>query len=78
MARRSAALAGDLGVFGDFSRSEATASPRGNNPQGQAMGQVKKAVLDLVKKLPADCTLRGLTSVQYRGNVSAWRSHGPD
>ena len=38
-------------------------SPRGNIPQGQAMGQVKKAVLDLVKKLPADCTLE---DVQYQ------------
>jgi len=27
------------------------------------MGQVKKAVLDLVKKLPADCTLE---DVQYQ------------
>jgi hypothetical protein len=50
-------------VFGDFSRSEAAASPRGNIPQGQAMGQVKKAVLDLVKKLPANCTLE---DVQYQ------------
>ena len=50
-------------VFGDFSKSGAVASPRGTIPQGQAMGQVKKAVLDLVKKLPADCTLE---DVQYQ------------
>jgi hypothetical protein len=47
----------------DFSKSNATPSPRGNISQGQVMGQVKKAVLDLVKKLPADCTLE---DVQYQ------------
>ena len=31
--------------------------------QGKAMAQVKKAVLDLVRKLPADCTLE---DVQYQ------------
>jgi hypothetical protein len=39
------------------------AGPRGSIRQGQAMAQVKKVVLDLVKKLPADCTLE---DVQYQ------------
>ena len=50
-------------MFGDFSRSEAEPTRRGSILQGQTMGQVKKAVLDLVKKLPADCTLE---DVQYQ------------
>ena len=50
-------------VFGDFSKEGAAGTPRGSILQGQAMGRVKKAVLDLVKKLPADCTLE---DVQYQ------------
>jgi predicted transcriptional regulator len=50
-------------VFGDYSQEDAARPPRGSIHQGQAMAQVKKAVLDLVKKLPADCTLE---DVQYQ------------
>jgi hypothetical protein len=42
---------------------EPTPGGRGSISQGHAMAQVKKAVLDLVKKLPADCTLE---DVQYQ------------
>jgi predicted transcriptional regulator len=51
-------------VFGDYSKDGAApAGPRGSIRQGQAMAQVKKAVLELVKKLPPDCTLE---DVQYQ------------
>ena len=51
-------------VFGDSSEDGAVATaPRGSIRHGQAMAQVKKAVLDLVKKLPPDCTLE---DVQYQ------------
>ena len=50
-------------VFGDFSKSEAAAVHVVTFRRVRAMGQVKKAVLDLVKKLPADCTLE---DVQYQ------------
>jgi hypothetical protein len=49
-------------VFDDFSKSGA-ATQRVKIGHGYDMGQVKKAVLDLVKKLPADCTLE---DVQYQ------------
>ena len=50
-------------LFCDFSKDGAAGTLRGNILQAQPMGQVKKAVLDLVKKLPADCTLE---DVQYQ------------
>jgi len=50
-------------VFGDYSEDGTPPGQRGSIRQGQAMAQVKKAVLDLVKKLPPDCTLE---DVQYQ------------
>ena len=49
-------------VFDDYSRVEAGPAAHGSIPQDQDMGHVKKTVLDLVKKLPDDCTLE---DVQY-------------
>ena len=50
-------------VFGDSSKERRDSTARGSIRHGQAMAQVKKAVLDLVRKLPADCTLE---DVQYQ------------